>query len=117
MALSIEDEESDFSYVDTELGEMGLHNAVTQVEGLCKNTVNAQTAVLDASMVYGANRQFLDRVLLEPQSCKLRTEFGNFPPVTTKANADGLFFFVTRDLRVSEQGFLAAQHIVRPSTC
>lgn len=112
MALSIEDEESDFSYVETELSEMGLHDAVFQQSGRCKNTVNAQTPLLDASQVYGVSKQFLERVLQEPQSCKLRTEAGTFPPITTEANEDGVFFFVTGDIRVSEQAFLATQHII-----
>lgn len=73
-------------------------------------------------MIYGtdADLDFLNKILRIPGSCNLRiskTDAGEFPPVTTTADAQGRFFFLAGDVRISEHSFLFAQHTVRPHPC
>ena len=79
----------------------------------CRMPHTVTTPIVDAGPVYGPSEDFLQNVLREPGTCKLRTSAGNFVPVTTRPEeATGKHFFVAGDVRVNEHSVLTSMHTV-----
>ena len=91
---------------------MELHRFFSTGRRGCRNSLNAHTAIADAGAVYGSDREYLQRTLREPGTCRLREAKGGFLPLTTEPDGNGQFLLIAGDVRVSEHAFLAAQHIV-----
>ena len=112
LALSIEKEDGATIKVKSNSDDMELHRVVTTNRRGCKNSLNVHSHRIDAGPIYGTEEAYRENTLREPGTCFLRTADGNFLSVTTSADADGRFFFIAGDVRVSEHAFLAAQHTV-----
>lgn len=94
---------------------MEVHRAITIFSRDCEASLNIHTPQIDGGPIYGSDEAYVQTTLREPGTCFLRTSVGNLLPVSTRADAEGRFFFVAGDVRVSEHAFLTAQHHVRRS--
>ena len=114
LALTIEDEEGPTLEVGTDdpSDPMELHRAIFTFRRGCPTTLNIHTGLIDAGPVYGTDEAYVQSTLREPGTCRLRVADGDFLPLTSEADGEGRFFFITGDVRSSEHAFLAAQHTV-----
>eukprot|EP00892_Ulva_mutabilis_P000477 jgi/Ulvmu1/1042/UM104_0028.1 len=114
LALTIEDEEGPTIEVGTEdpADPMELHRAVTFSSRGCPTTLNVHTGLVDAGPVYGTEEAYVQSTLREPGTCRMRVADGDFLPLTSEADGEGRFFFISGDVRSSEHAFLASQHTV-----
>ena len=112
LALSLEEEEEPAIDVETQTGVMELHRFTTTTRRGCRKSLNAHTPIADAGAVYGSDREYLMNTLREPGTCRLREAKGGFVPVTTRPDSNGQFHLLAGDIRVSENAFLTAQHVV-----
>lgn len=97
-------------------GSFNAEREVATFQRGCPAALNIHTGQIDAGMIYGTNPEYLRETLRLPNSCDLRASgagVGEFPPVTTRANAQGQFFFLAGDIRIIEHSFLFSQHTVR----
>ena len=94
---------------------MEVHRAVTTFRRGCRAPLNIHTPQIDGGPIYGSDEAYVQSTLREPDTCFLRTSAGNLLPLSTSADAEGRFFFLAGDVRVSEHAFLTAQHHVRLS--
>jgi hypothetical protein len=99
------------------IAEAVAHNGV-QVGRVSSNCVNGcrlpksvATPQIDAGPIYSNLPSFTNNVLREPNSCKLRTSAGNFPPVTTNPSG-GRHFYLAGDARVDEHALLTNMHTI-----
>ena len=95
-------------------GDMTLHRLIAPLEDGCPAPPQIHTAAIDGSQVYGTDEDYLNTVLREPGSCRLRTSESNMLPITTKADDKGRFFFLAGDARVDEHAMLTSMHTARP---
>eukprot|EP00892_Ulva_mutabilis_P011613 jgi/Ulvmu1/8824/UM049_0004.1 len=91
---------------------MEVHRAITIFSQGCESSLNVHTGQIDAGPIYGTEEAYVQTTLREPNTCRLRVADGDFLPVTSEADGEGRFFFISGDVRSSEHAFLAAQHIV-----
>jgi len=112
LALTIEDEEGPTIEVGTDdpADPMELHRAITTFRRGCQTTLNIHNGLVDAGPVYGTDEAYIQGTLREPGTCRMRVADGDFLPLTSEADDEGRFFFITGDVRSSEHAFLAAQH-------
>ena len=92
---------------------MEVHRATATFRRGCRASLNVHTPQIDGGPIYGNDETYVQSTLREPDTCFLRTSAGNLLPLSTSADAEGRFFFLAGDVRVSEHAFLAAQHLVR----
>lgn len=83
-------------------------------ENGCPAPKNVHTAIIDAGPVYGTDATYLNMILREPNSCKLRESESQLLPITSSADDKGRFFFIAGDVRADEHGLLTCMHTVRP---
>lgn len=94
---------------------MTLHRLFTEPEDgapKCRSPINVISPQIDGSMVYGSDEAYLNDVLREPESCRLRTSPGELLPVTTDKDAANQNRFLAGDGRVNEHAILTAMHTV-----
>ena len=91
---------------------MALHRAIFTDRRGCRTTLNIHTGQVDAGPVYGTEEAYVQSTLRQPGTCFLRVADGGFLPLTSVADDEGDFFFISGDVRSSEHAFLAAQHTV-----
>lgn len=104
-----------FPIGDAQGGTFNAEREVATFARGCPAALNIHTGQVDAGMIYGTDQRFLDEVIRVPGSCSLRisgTDVGEFPPITTRADDQGRFFFLAGDIRISEHSFLFSQHTV-----
>lgn len=94
-------------------GSMVVHRLEAPADlDSCPAPENVHTAKIDGGAVYGTDEAYLNKVLREPNSCKLRESDSQMLPITSSADEQGRFFFIAGDLRVDEHGLLTCMHTV-----
>lgn len=117
VALGIEDVRFGRRFpIGSETGTFSAERERVGFERGCPAALNIHTGQIDGGAIYGSDPVFLANTVRVPGSCNLRvasTPAGEFPPVTTRADDQGRFFFLAGDIRISEHSFLFSQHTVR----